>query len=226
MKRDFKGIWIPKDVWLSEDLTLQEKVFFVEINSLDNEDGCFANNEYFANFFKVSKVRVSEVINSLVKKGYLASLISKEEGNKRILKTLLKDSLIPSSNKVCNPLKGSFNDNNTVNNTYNKTNRENTLPFVNNDFERRKNLFKAEIDSVANVAGPAVFSKKMVDKFFSYYTQLSNVKPGKMEFEAKLAWSTKHQLYSWRDRELNNNPSNLTSTSPPYIIGEKHNAAQ
>jgi hypothetical protein len=35
--RDFKGIWIPKEIWLSKDLTLQEKVFYVEIDSLDNE---------------------------------------------------------------------------------------------------------------------------------------------------------------------------------------------
>jgi hypothetical protein len=38
MKRDFKGIWIPKEIWLNENLTLQEKVFLVEIESLDNEN--------------------------------------------------------------------------------------------------------------------------------------------------------------------------------------------
>jgi len=71
MVRDFQGIWIPKEIWLSEDLTLQEKVFLVEIKSLDNEDGCYANNEYFSTFFGLSKVRVSEVINSLVDKGFI-----------------------------------------------------------------------------------------------------------------------------------------------------------
>ena len=30
-KRAFRGIWIPKEIWLSKDLTLQEKVFIVEI---------------------------------------------------------------------------------------------------------------------------------------------------------------------------------------------------
>jgi len=38
--RDFKGVWIPKDIWLSENLSLMEKVLFVEIHSLDNERGC------------------------------------------------------------------------------------------------------------------------------------------------------------------------------------------
>ena len=73
--RNFKGIWIPKEIWLSEALTLQEKVFLVEIDSLDNEEGCFACNQYFSDFFGVSKVRVSEVINSLVKKRYITSTI-------------------------------------------------------------------------------------------------------------------------------------------------------
>lgn len=39
MNRDFKGVWIPKEIWLSTELTLQEKVMLVEIDSLDNEDG-------------------------------------------------------------------------------------------------------------------------------------------------------------------------------------------
>ena len=29
--RDFKGVWIPKEIWLSENLSLMEKVLFVEI---------------------------------------------------------------------------------------------------------------------------------------------------------------------------------------------------
>lgn len=71
MKRDFKGIWIPKEIWLNEELTIMEKVFFIEIDSLDNEDGCYASNNYFADFFKITPQRASQVINSLIKKKYL-----------------------------------------------------------------------------------------------------------------------------------------------------------
>lgn len=71
MERDFKGVWIPKEVWLSKDLSLQEKVFLVEIDSLDNEDGCFASNRHFADFFNISLGRSSQIINSLEKKGYI-----------------------------------------------------------------------------------------------------------------------------------------------------------
>ena len=35
-KRDFKGVWIPKEIWLSTDLKVMEKLILVEIDSLDN----------------------------------------------------------------------------------------------------------------------------------------------------------------------------------------------
>ena len=74
-ERDFKGVWIPKEIWLSKNLTLQEKVMLVEIDSLDNEKGCFATNQYFADFFDISKTRVSLILKSLIEKGYITSKI-------------------------------------------------------------------------------------------------------------------------------------------------------
>lgn len=108
-KRKFKGIWIPAEVWESESLTLQEKVFLVEIDSLDNDNGCYANNNYFAKFFGLSTTRVSLVINNLISKGFVRSTILQSEGNKRILKT--------SITKVNNPIPQKLKHNNTVNNT-------------------------------------------------------------------------------------------------------------
>ncbi len=119
--RDFKGIWIPKEVWLCEELTLQEKVFYVEINSLNNENGCYANNEYFAQFFGISKVRVSEVINSLVEKGFIKAEVNQQMGNKRTLMTLANFSLRPSPINIEDPHKASFKHSNTVNNTVSNT---------------------------------------------------------------------------------------------------------
>ena len=125
MKRDFKGVWIPKDVWLSKDLTVQEKLFYVEINSLDNEKGCFANNHYFAEFFDISKQRVSIVIKSLIDKGYIKSTIIYKEGTKQIVYRVLNICKIPSpiiQGKPSHTKQGEgtiemFKDSNTVNNT-------------------------------------------------------------------------------------------------------------
>jgi DNA-binding MarR family transcriptional regulator len=113
MNRKFKGIWIPNYIWLSKDLTLQEKVFLVEIDSLDNNcGGCYANNSYFGKFFELSNTRVSLVIKSLIEKGYVTSIINQSEGNKRYLKTSLT--------KVKYPIQQKLKHSNTVNNTINK----------------------------------------------------------------------------------------------------------
>ena len=41
IERDFKGIWIPKEIWLDSNLTWSEKMLLVEIDSLATlEKGC------------------------------------------------------------------------------------------------------------------------------------------------------------------------------------------
>ena len=65
MKREFKGVWIPAEIWLNENLTIMEKLFLVEIDSLNGEKGCYASNEHFSNFFSLSKNRCSEIIKAL-----------------------------------------------------------------------------------------------------------------------------------------------------------------
>ena len=86
--RDFKGVWIPKEIWLNQDLSWMEKLFLVEIHSLDNEDGCFASNAHFADFFGVSKVRCSQIITSLSEKKYINVELIYE--GKQIIKRIIK----------------------------------------------------------------------------------------------------------------------------------------
>jgi uncharacterized phage protein (TIGR02220 family) len=89
MSRGFKGIWIPKEIWESKDISMQEKVFLAEIHSLDNENGCIASNAYFAEFFGLSKSSVSRVVSSLSKKGLIVvTLLYKDnkEVDKRIIR--------------------------------------------------------------------------------------------------------------------------------------------
>ena len=90
-ERGFKGVWIPRDLWLSKDLSLQEKVLLVEIDSLSKtERGCFASNEHFADFLGLSKERARKVIASLVSKGYVSSEMEYKDGTKELLRRWLK----------------------------------------------------------------------------------------------------------------------------------------
>lgn len=121
MERSFKGIWIPAEIWLNEDLSIQEKVFLVEIDSLDNEEGCFASNDYFSKFFKLSKNRCSEIIKGLETKGLLNISYKYKEGTKsiekRIIKVVVKSNTSYSENRLSYSEK--CEDNNTFNNTNN-----------------------------------------------------------------------------------------------------------
>lgn len=86
--RGFKGIWIPAEYWLDENLKPMEMLFLVEIDSLDiNGQGCFASNAHFADFFGVSKARCTQIINELVSKGYITNDL-KYDGKQIVKRTL------------------------------------------------------------------------------------------------------------------------------------------
>jgi hypothetical protein len=93
--RDFKGIWIPKEIWLSPSLSLMEKVLFVEISSLDNERGCFASNGYFAEFFGVSDRQIRTYLSSLKAKGFITVTI--KDRYDRVIQTAGKYRRVPAS---------------------------------------------------------------------------------------------------------------------------------
>src|SRR6476619_5913108 len=88
MQRDFKGVWIPREIWLSEDLSLMEKALFVEIHSLDNERGCFASNRYFAEFFGLGIRQIASHVASLKAKGFVTVAI--ENQNERTIRVTEK----------------------------------------------------------------------------------------------------------------------------------------
>ena len=89
-ERDFKGVWIPKDIWLNNELGWTEKMLLVEIESLDKEQGCFAKNDYFSSFFGLSKDRISKLITSLHRKGYIEVTLIYKEGTKAIEKRIIR----------------------------------------------------------------------------------------------------------------------------------------
>lgn len=89
-KRGFKGVWIPREIWLHTGLTIQEKVMLVEIDSLDNDNGCWAQNKYFADFFGLSERRVRTIIKSLKDKGFIDIGYTYKPGTKEIEKRVIR----------------------------------------------------------------------------------------------------------------------------------------
>lgn len=90
IKREFKGVWIPREIWLSKDLNMTEKALLVEIDSLSKLGECFATNKHFAEFLQISQNRVSVIISGLVERGYLENEIIYKKGTKQVDKRVLK----------------------------------------------------------------------------------------------------------------------------------------
>lgn len=117
--RDFKGVWIPKKVWLDTRLNALDKVILMEIDSLDQgEKGCYASNEHLAEFCQCSKTKVSTAISKLIECGYL--YIQNFDGRKRELKSRLSN-FERQNIKNCNADIQNLKESNTVNNTVNNT---------------------------------------------------------------------------------------------------------
>lgn len=118
MDRDFKGIWIPKEIWLDENLSIVEKAILAEIISLDNESGCFASNQYFAEFCHLTERTVSNAINNLIKGGYI--YVKAFDGRHRILQSRYEE-FSRQGRKIFYADTKEFPPNNKDNNTNNNT---------------------------------------------------------------------------------------------------------
>ena len=70
--RQFKGIWLPRELYLNTELTWTEKILLIEIDSLDNnEKGCFASNKYLGQFLNKSAKTIANTISRLIRLGYI-----------------------------------------------------------------------------------------------------------------------------------------------------------
>ncbi len=71
-KKEFTGIWIPREIWEDDRLSIYDKVAFAVISSLARgETGCFATNKALAEFCKVSERQICRTVGNLIKFGYL-----------------------------------------------------------------------------------------------------------------------------------------------------------
>ncbi len=121
-KRQFLGIWIPRDIYLNKKLSWTDKILLVEIESLDNERGCFASNDYFAEFLSCTTTTISTSISKLKKLGYVKQVSF--DGRTRVLKAefkkVEKQTLKKPKSRQPEILKHNKQDNKQVNNPIKK----------------------------------------------------------------------------------------------------------
>ena len=86
--RGFLGVWIPKEIWLMKDLSITAKAVWAEIQSLhdDEKGGCFASNEYLAEFTGLKVRALQDVLSQLRSKGLIKTVSF--NGRERILQAV------------------------------------------------------------------------------------------------------------------------------------------
>ena len=195
MQRDFKGVWIPKEIWLDEELSWMEKLFLTEIDALVTNGECFATNEHFAKFFKLSKDRASKIISSLAKKEYIEIKLVYKEGTKQIQKRIIttvgyklklvekmmgepivKSNYTPIVESNYTPIVENNEDNNTlINNTnINNTNIKDNVLF------QKKNSSSSKKESKKTTNNP------LFEEFWKLYPKKINKKKASVSFETAL----------------------------------------
>ena len=132
-KREFRGVWIPKSVWLDTRLNALEKIILIEIDSLDSDEkGCYASNKYLSEFCQCSETKISLAISKLCELGYIYT--NSFNGRQRELKSRLSKNERQTFNN-CEADFENLKENNIDNN------------IVNNIGNNKEKISKKEIDT-------------------------------------------------------------------------------
>jgi DNA-binding MarR family transcriptional regulator len=92
MERIVKGIWIPIEIWEANDLSWNEKILLMEIDSFTSQGkDCFISDEYIAEALKISVRSAATMVSNLIHKGYVKK--TRFDGRKRYLESTLAEQL-------------------------------------------------------------------------------------------------------------------------------------
>ena len=73
--REFKGVWIPKEIWLDEVITPLQKMMLAEIISLSKDGkGCYASNAYLARFLRQKEKTIKNNLTELRELGWIRDI--------------------------------------------------------------------------------------------------------------------------------------------------------
>lgn len=110
-QRLVKGIWIPIEIWEAADLSWNEKILLMEIDSFTAKGkDCFISDEYIAELLKINLVNANRNVSSLVKKGYIKK--TRFDGRRRYLQSLLCDraDLSQTIGQTCHERQHTYNN--------------------------------------------------------------------------------------------------------------------
>lgn len=72
MEREFKGVWIDREIWLHPNLSLTEKALLAEIDSFTGEGKAFyKSNDTIQELYKISRPTISKALKKLEGLGFI-----------------------------------------------------------------------------------------------------------------------------------------------------------
>jgi len=182
MNRDFKGVWIPKEIFLDERLSATEKILLVEIDSLDNgKDGCWASNDHFTQLCQCSERTISRAITKLKNLGFIKE--GNTNGRGRALHSCLcrvdtgVDKMSDDGRQNVSQPSPNCPPNNTYSNTENNP-EENTLSCPVGHGVSGQAEIREEFETLWNL-----YPKKKGDKQSAYKSYQDSRKKGEITFD-------------------------------------------
>ena len=67
--KEFEGLWIPREVFEMEGLSLNQKIIYAMIQNLSSDQPCYASNHYIGQILNISERQISRQISLLKKLG-------------------------------------------------------------------------------------------------------------------------------------------------------------
>lgn len=120
MARQFKGVWIPVELYLDKTITWTQKIILLEVDSFSkNNLECFVSNEHLANLIGISESGIEKSIRGLVEMNRLERKRQVVKGaNRRLMRlpTSIECGSIPHSTEGTNLTQVRT----TINNNYNQ----------------------------------------------------------------------------------------------------------
>lgn len=150
--RDFKGAWIPAEIYTISELSWTEKILLIEIINLNKLGKCYAHNQHFANMLGVSTRQVSKMVSKLTDLGYVKCEIVRDaitkEVKERIITPMEQKFVRGIEQNVDRGIEQKFQEKNTL--PKESTMKKNGIV---RDFSRQTLFDKYGIPKEINIAG-------------------------------------------------------------------------
>lgn len=193
MERAFKGVWIPANIWLRKDISITEKVIFVEVNSLDNEFNCVASNKYIGEPLGVDPATVSRALKRLQELDLI--VITYDDYNTHAGRRIkIHESYNPNSkiNTPCENIKGACE---IVNPPCEKV-------IHNNTFSNTLNTLSSNLKVELSTPTQTTVVLSASDKCHLFVDKFNSIKKSKYKANAKLCKALTERLKTYKSSEI------------------------